>query len=164
MYACKQKTCKDTGRKWPSVDQEDASEETKFVKTFISNFQPLELWRNKFLSLGSPLACKEIKPVNPKGSQPWILMGRTDAELKHLLRPPAVKSWFIGTDHDAGKDRGQQEEEGSGKLDSSTDSVDMSLSELQETLRGGQAWCAAVHGFAESDRTERLNSSNIFVM
>ena len=66
MYACKQKTCKDTGRKWPSVDQEDSSEETKFVKNFISNFQPLELWRNKFLSLGSPLACKEIKPVNPE--------------------------------------------------------------------------------------------------
>lgn len=44
MYACKQKTCKDTERKWPSVDQgEDASEETKFVKNFIFNFQPLEL-------------------------------------------------------------------------------------------------------------------------
>ena len=110
------------------------------------------LWNYEEINfcLLSPLACKEIKPVNPKGSQPWILMGRTDAELKHLLRPPAVKSWFIGKDHDAGKDRGQQEEEGSGKLDSSTDSVDMSLSELQETLRGGQAWCAAVHGFAKS--------------
>ena len=144
MYACKQKTCKDTGRKWPSVDQEDASEETKFVKNFISNFQPLELWRNKFLSLES------LGLQGDQASQPWILMGRTDAELKHLLRPPAVKSWCIGKDHDAGKDRGQQEEEGSGKLDSSTDSVDMSLSELQETLRGGQAWCAAVHGFAKS--------------
>ena len=82
MDACEQKTRKDSGRKWPSVDQEDTSEETKFVKNFISNFQPLELWRNKFLSLESPLASKEIKPVNPKGNQPWILTGRTDAELK----------------------------------------------------------------------------------
>lgn len=43
MDACEQKTRKDSGRKWPSVDQEDTSEETKFVKNFISNFQPLEL-------------------------------------------------------------------------------------------------------------------------
>ena len=46
---------------------------------------------------------KEIKPVNPKGNQPWIFTGRTDAE-GPILWPPNVKSWFIGKDPDAGKD------------------------------------------------------------
>ena len=55
--------------------------------------------------LESPLDNKEIKPVNPKGNQPWIFIGRTDAETEALiLWPPDVKSWLIGKDHDAGKD------------------------------------------------------------
>ena len=53
---------------------------------------------------------KEIQPVNPKGTQPWIFIGRTDTEAEALiLWPPDVKSWFIGKDPDAGKDLGQEE-------------------------------------------------------
>ena len=50
-------------------------------------------------TLGSPLDCKEIKPVNPKGNQPWIFIGRTDAEAEApVLGPPDVKSLLIGKD------------------------------------------------------------------
>ena len=53
-------------------------------------------------ALESPLDCKEMKPVNPKGNQPWILIGSTDAEAEALiLRLPDVKGWFIGKDADA---------------------------------------------------------------
>ena len=56
----------------------------------------------------SPLDCKEMKPVNPKGNQLWIFIGRTDAEAP-ILWPPDVKSWLIGKDPDAGRDWGQEE-------------------------------------------------------
>ena len=60
--------------------------------------------------LESPLDCKEIKPVNPKGSQQWIFIGRTDVLAEApILWLPDVKSWFIGKDPDAGKDWGQEE-------------------------------------------------------
>ena len=53
----------------------------------------------------SPLDCKEIQPVNPKGNQSWVFIGRTDAEAETpILQPPDAKSWFIGKDPDAGKD------------------------------------------------------------
>ena len=56
-------------------------------------------------TLESPLDCKEIKPVNPKGNQPWICIGRTDAEAEApILWPPDVKSWLTGKDPDPGKD------------------------------------------------------------
>ena len=56
-------------------------------------------------TLQSPLDCKEIKPVNPKGNQPWILIGSTDAEAKApILWPPDAKSWFIGKDPNIRKD------------------------------------------------------------
>ena len=55
------------------------------------------------------LDCKKIKPVNPKGNQPWIFIGRTDAEAEApILWPPNAKSQLIGKDLDAGKDRGQE--------------------------------------------------------
>ena len=61
-------------------------------------------------TLESPLDCKEIKPVNPKGNQPWIFIGRTDAEAEApILWPPDAKSWLIRKDPDAGKDWGQEE-------------------------------------------------------
>ena len=61
-------------------------------------------------TLESPLDCKEIKPVNPKGNQPWIFIGRTDAEAEApILWPPDAKSQLIGKDPDAGKDWGQEE-------------------------------------------------------
>ena len=56
-------------------------------------------------TLEIPLNCKEIKPVNPKGNQFWIFIGRTDAEAEApILGPPDAKSWFIWKDPDAGKD------------------------------------------------------------
>ena len=54
-------------------------------------------------TLESPLDSKEIKPVHPKGNQPWIFIGRTDAEAP-ILWPSDARSWFIGKDSDAGKD------------------------------------------------------------
>ena len=60
----------------------------------------------------SPLDCKEIQPVNPKGNQPWIFIGRTDTKAEApILWPPDGKSWLIGKDPDAGKDWGQEEKE-----------------------------------------------------
>ena len=61
-------------------------------------------------TLETPLDCKEIKPVNPEGNQPWIFIGRTDAEAEaSVLWPPDSKSWLIGKDPDAGKCWGQEE-------------------------------------------------------
>ena len=58
----------------------------------------------------SPLDCKEIQPVLPKGDQSWVFTGRTDVEAETpILWPPDVKSWLIGKDPDAGKDWGQEE-------------------------------------------------------
>ena len=60
--------------------------------------------------LESPLDCKEIKPVNPKGNQPWIFTGGTDAEAEApIFWPPDVKSWLIWKDSDAGKDWREKE-------------------------------------------------------
>ena len=56
-------------------------------------------------TLERSLDCKEIKPVNPKGNQPWIFIGGTDAEAEApILWPPDAKSWLIWKDADAGKD------------------------------------------------------------
>ena len=61
-------------------------------------------------TLGSPLDCKEIQPVNPKGNQSWIIIGRTDAEAETpILWPPDVKNWLIWKIPDAGRDRRQEE-------------------------------------------------------
>ena len=58
-------------------------------------------------TLESPLDCKEIQPVHPKGNQSWIFIGRTDAEAKTpILWPPDEKNWLIGKDPDAGKQAG----------------------------------------------------------
>ena len=60
-------------------------------------------------TLESPLGCKEIQPVHPKGNQSWIFLGRTDAEAETpILWPPHAKSWFTGKDPDAGRDWGQE--------------------------------------------------------
>ena len=61
-------------------------------------------------TLESPLDWKEIKPVNPKGNQPWIFIGRTDAEASaSILWPSDVKNWLIWKDSDAGNDWRQEE-------------------------------------------------------
>ena len=66
-----------------------------------------ELWC--WRRLASPLNCKEIQPVHPKGNQSWIFIGRTEAEAPMLL-PTDVKSWLIGKDPDAGKDWRREEQ------------------------------------------------------
>ena len=61
-------------------------------------------------TLESPLDCKDIQPVYPKGDQFWVFIGRTDAEGKTpVLCPPDVKSWLIGKYPDAGRDWGKEE-------------------------------------------------------
>ena len=60
--------------------------------------------------LESPLDCKEIQSVHPKGNQSWIFIGKTDVEAETpIFWPPDVKSWFFGKDPDAGKDLRQEE-------------------------------------------------------
>ena len=87
--------------------------------------------------LESPLDRKEIQPVNPKGNQSWIFIGRTDVEAETpILWPPHVKSWLIGKDPDPGRDWGQ-EEKGTTQDEMAGwhhRLMDVSLSELQEWL------------------------------
>ena len=115
-------------------------------------------------TLESPLGSKEIKTVNLKGNQPWVLFGRTDAEAEApILWPPEANSWFIRKDPDAGKDWKQKrvtEDEMVGWCHWFIGH------ELGQTLGDGEgdreAWCAAVWGdHKESDTTWRLSSSII---
>ena len=116
---------------------------------------------NKILE--SPLDCKEIKPVNSKAIQPWIFIGRIDAEAEApILWPPDSKSQLIGKDPNAGKDWGPEEKGVTeDEIDSITHSMDMHLSKLWETAKDRRAWGVAVRGVAKSwTRLSERTTSN----
>ena len=92
-------------------------------------------------ALEIPLDCKEIQPVQPKGDQSWIFFVRTDAEAETpMLWPPDEKSWLIWKNPDAGKiEGGRRGRWGMTCLNGITDSMDTSLSKLQEIVEDREA-------------------------
>ena len=126
-----------------------------------------EQWRTNAFELccrKSSLDSKEIKPVDPKGNQFWILIGRTDAEAEiPILWAPDVKNWLIGKDTDAGKDWGQEEK---GVIEDEMVEWHHWLNghKLGQTLRDGEGQgglaCCSPQGHKESDTTWQLNNSN----
>ena len=110
----------------------------------------LEWWVDEVLKRGRVMGplIREIQPVHSKGDQSWMSFGRNDAKAETpVLWPPHAKSWHIGKDSDAGRDWGQEEK---GTTEDEMDSMDMSLSELQEMVRDREAWHAAIHRVAKS--------------
>ena len=112
-------------------------------------------------TLESPLDCKEIQPVHPKGDQCWVFIERTDVEAETpILWPPDAKSWLIGKDSDAGKDWGQ-EEKGTTEDEMVRWHHQLSGHGFGWSLgvgdgQGGLAFCGS-WGRKESNMTERLN-------
>ena len=112
-------------------------------------------------TLESPLDCKEIQPVHSKGSQSWILIGRTDAEAETpILWPPFGKNWLIGKDCDAGKDW-KQEEKGTTEEEMVGWHHQLDGHEFEQALgvvdgQGSLAYCSP-WGCEELDMTEWLN-------
>ena len=111
-------------------------------------------------TLESPLESKEIKPVNPKGNQSWIFIGRTDAEAEApILWPPDVKNWLTGKNPDAEKDW-RQEEKGTSESEMVGWHHRLDGHEFEQTwelVMDREAWHAAVHGVAKSHQTQLSN-------
>ena len=116
----------------------------------------------------SPLDGKEIKPVNPKGNQSWIFIGRTDDEAETpILRSPDAKIWLIGKDPDTGKDWRQEgkqttEDEIVGwhyRLDGHEFESNLGVDDGQGSLACCDSW-----GCKESDTTEQLNWTELMML
>ena len=113
-------------------------------------------------TLKSPLDCKGIQPVNPKGNQSWIFIGRNDAEAP-ILWSPDEKSWLIRKDLAAGKDWRQDEK---GMIDDEMVGWHHWLNEheFEQTLWDGEGQaslaCCSPQDHKESDTPEQLNNNN----
>ena len=116
-------------------------------------------------TLESPLDSKAIKPFNPKGNQPWIFTGRTDAEDEALiLWPPDVKNRLIGKDPSAGSDW-RQEEKGTTDNEMVGWQHQLNKRAFEQTPGHGEGqgslMCCTQWDHKESDKTQQLNNNNI---
>ena len=126
---------------------------------FYLTIKKAECWRtDAFKTLESPLDCKEIKPVNLKGNQLWIFIGRTDAEAEaQVLWPPDAKNWLTGKDW-------RQEEKGMTEDEMFGWHHRLNVHEFEQALGDGDGQgsvvCCSPWGHKESVTTEQLNNNN----